>query len=136
MIPNGIARYESVKITTATPGDVLVSLFDGLFKFLHVARHSMNSGDRARAGISISKAHAIISELMLSLDDRHAADLCKNLRSIYDFCLFRLTQANRHNQIEGIDEVLRVLAPIREAFTAAVRQVAATQTLQPTGSGG
>ncbi len=133
MIPNGIARYETVKITTASPGDVLISLLDGLFKFLNVARHCLRNGDRARAGQSICRAHAIVAELMASLDDRHYPELCERLRGIYDFSLSRLTHANRHNTPEAVDEVVRVLTPIREAFTAAVRQVATNQSLAPTG---
>ena len=133
MIPNGIARYENVKVTTASPGDVLIALLDGLFKFLNIARYSMRNGDRARAGVSISKSHAIISELMVSLEDHHAPELCETLRGVYDYCLFRITEANRHNDVKGIEDVMRVMTPIREAFTIAVRNVAA-QALPATGS--
>jgi len=41
-----------------------------------------------------------------------------------DFCLTRITYANRHNNAAAIEEVMRVMTPIREAFTIAVRSVA------------
>lgn len=123
MIEKHIARYQSVQITTSSPGEVLIALLDGLFKFLHVAKHCLGSGERARAGQAMSRAHAIISELLTSLDHSQAPELCQNLASIYDFCLSRISHANRHNDSKAIEEVMRVMTPIREAFTTAVRSL-------------
>jgi flagellar protein FliS len=128
MIEANIARYQAVKVTTSTPGDLLVALFDGLFKFLHIARHNLTSGDRAKAGIAMSKAHAIISEFLASLAPEHAPELCQNLARVYDFCLTRITYANRHNDPKAIEEVMRVMTPIREAFAIAVKSVAQGQS--------
>jgi flagellar protein FliS len=125
MIEASIARYQAVKVTTSSPGDLLVALLDGLFKFLHIARHHLaKGGDRAKAGQSMSKAHAIITELLTSLAPEHAPELCQNLSRVYDFCLTRITYANRHNDPQAIEEVMRVMTPIREAFTIAVRNLA------------
>jgi flagellar protein FliS len=135
MIEKHIARYQSVQITTSSPGEVLIALLDGLFKFLHVAKHCLGSGDRARAGQSMSRAHAIISELLTSLDHSKAPELCQNLAGIYDFCLSRISYANRHNDSKAIDEVMRVMTPVREAFTTAVRSLP-KDGAQATGSTG
>jgi flagellar protein FliS len=125
MIEATIARYQAIKVTTSTPGDLLIALLDGLFKFLHIAKHHLaNKGDRAKAGMAMSRAHAIISELLASLAPEHAPELCQNLARVYDFCLTRITYANRHNDAAAIEEVMRVMTPIREAFTIAVRSVA------------
>jgi flagellar protein FliS len=125
MIEANIARYQAIKVTTSTPGDLLVALLDGLFKFLHIAKHNLGpKGDRAKAGMAMSRAHAIISELLASLAPEHAPELCQNLSRVYDFCLTRITFANRHNEPAAIDEVMRVMTPIREAFTIAVRSLA------------
>jgi flagellar protein FliS len=131
MIEATIARYQAVKVSTSTPGDLLVALFDGLFKFLHIARHNLTSGDRAKAGIAMSKAHAIISEFLVSLAPEHAPELCQNLARVYDFCLTRITYANRHNDPKAIEEVMRVMTPIREAFTIAVKSLAQGVPIPP-----
>ena len=115
-------RYQSVQITTASPGELLVTVFDGLIRFLNVARMGLANGKRAQAGEAIGKAHAILTELSVSLDHNHAPDLCANLTALYEFSMGRLTQANLKNDPTKIDEVIRVLAPIREAFTTVVRQ--------------
>jgi flagellar protein FliS len=114
-------RYQSVQITTSSPGELLISLYDGLFRFLNVARFALTNGKRAQAGEAISRAHAIVSELRISLDPAHAPDLCRNLSALYDFSLGRLTEANLRRDPSKIDDIIRVLAPVREAFTTVVR---------------
>jgi flagellar protein FliS len=135
MIDKHVARYQSVQITTSNPGDVLVALLDGLFRFLQLAKHCLVSGDRARAGPAMSKAHAIISELLGSLDHSVAPELCSTLAGLYDFCLSRISHAVRHNDSKAIEEVMRVMTPVREAFTTVVRTLP-REGAQPTGSTG
>src|SRR5262249_43726355 len=118
-------RYQSVQITTSTPGELLISLYDGLFRFLNVAKVMMANGKPAQAGEAISRAHAILTELRCSLDAAHAPELCANLSALYDFSLSRLTQANLRRDPTKIEDIIRVLAPVREAFTAVVRGGAA-----------
>lgn len=125
MIESAAARYQTVQVTTSTPGELLVALYDGLFKFLNIARHMLRNKSRAQASEAISKAHAIISELLVSLDHNYAPDLCRNLEALYGFCLDRIVYANLHSDPVAIDEVVRVLTPVREAFTIAVRSLAA-----------
>jgi flagellar protein FliS len=81
--------------------------------------------------MAMSRAHAIIAEFLASLAPEQAPDLCQNLARVYDFCLTRITFANRHNDPAALDEVMRVMTPIREAFTIAVRQVAQQGTGDP-----
>jgi flagellar protein FliS len=119
-----LARYQTAKIQVSDPGELLMALFDGLFRFLHVARHSMRSGKRAQAGEAISRAHAILGELYVGLDHERAPDLCANLAALYDFSMARVTQANMKNDATLLDDVVRVLTPVREGFGEAVKQVA------------
>jgi flagellar protein FliS len=125
MTPNVAARYQAVQIRTEDPGEALVALYDGLFRFLNVARYGLRNGQRARAGEALSKAHAIISEFYLALDHSVAPELCANLAALYNFCLDRLTTANVKNNADAVDEVIRVLGPVRDAFTTVVRSEAA-----------
>src|SRR5882724_1539294 len=124
MSANVAARYQSVQIRTNDPGEALVALYDGLFRFLNVARYGLRNGQRGRAGEALSKAHAIVSEFYLALDHKQAPELCANLAALYTFCLERLTRANIKSDANAIDEVVRVLQPVRDAFTTVVRSEA------------
>lgn len=116
------ARYKQVQQTTLTPGELLLALYDGLFRFLNGAKYSFSKGDNAKAREFLGKAHAIISELYLALDHKSAPELCANLASVYDFSMARITDANRQAKAEYVDEVIRVLTPLREAWQQAVPQ--------------
>jgi flagellar protein FliS len=119
-----LSRYGAVKVTTANPGQLLIMLYDGLFRFLREAQSAMAANDRARAGERIGRAIAIVNHLLGTLDDRHAPTLCDKLQGLYRFCLSHLLKANIEQSSIKIDEVLRMLAPLREAWVTAVATLA------------
>jgi flagellar protein FliS len=115
-------QYKLVQITTANPGEVLVALYDGLFRFLLVAKHMLPMpGKRGQAGEAMSRAHAIVSELYTGLDRAAYPELVDNLSRVYEYCLGRITHANIKNDAKAIDDVIRVLTPIREGFAQVVK---------------
>ena len=114
------ARYAQVRDSTSTPGDLLLALYDGLFRFLNGAKLCMENKQLPRARELLSKCHAIISELMIALDHDVAPELCDQLEGLYQFCIDRLQIASRKGEITPIEEVVRVLTPLREAWILAV----------------
>jgi flagellar protein FliS len=124
VIPNAIAarRYKAVQVKTSSPGDILVMLYDGVFRFLGEARTAMANDDRARAGDRINRAHAILTEFTAGLNHSVAPELCANLQGVYMFSMGHLLSANLTQDPTKIDEVMRVLTPLREGFKEAVRQ--------------
>jgi flagellar protein FliS len=113
-------RYKQVERHTMTQGELLLALYDGLFRFLNGAKVCFSQGQPARGRELIGKAHAIVSEFYLALDHKVNPELCNNLAGIYDFCLSRLTECNRSGDPALVDEVVRVLTPLREAWQQAV----------------
>ncbi len=127
MIGSAVARYKEVQQQTSTPGELLLALYDGVFRFLAGAQHSFATGHRAKGSELVSKSHAIISELLLALDYSQSPELCEKLASVYDFCLSRLTEANMKGDAQKVAEVIRVLTPLREAWRVAVPKAAIEQ---------
>lgn len=120
MIGTAVSKYKEVAAKTSTPGELLLALYDGLFRFLLGAKHCLENGQRPRASELISKAHAIISELFMALDHKQSPELCERLALVYDFSLSRLTEANMKGEVAKVEEVIRVLTPLREAWRIAV----------------
>jgi flagellar protein FliS len=120
MNPNVLSRYGAVQASTSSPGQILVMLYDGLFRFLNEARVALQEKRRGRAGELISRAHAILDTLSSTLNPEHAPELCSNLEALYLFCMQQLIAANIQSKVEPIDDVLRILAPLREAWTEVV----------------
>ena len=120
MLGKAAQRYNQVRANTSTPGELLLALYDGLFRFLNGAKVCFENKQEARGRELVSKARAVVSELLLALDHKVAPELCANLAAVYDFALARITDANRQAKEEYVDEVIRVLAPLREAWQVAV----------------
>ena len=122
MAPAALKRYKSVQVTTSSPGEILILLYDGMFRFLGEAIAAMKAGERGRAGEKLDRAHAILGELVVGLDPKVAPELCTNLESVYMFCMGQLVEANLTQDPAVLADVVRVLTPLREAWTTIVRE--------------
>jgi flagellar protein FliS len=121
-VENAAQRYNQVRMTTNTPGDLLLALYDGLFRYLNQAKICIQGKQMPRARELLSNCYAILSELYIALDHSMAPELCANLEALYGFCMDRVQLASRKGQVDSIDEVVRVLTPLREAWQVAVPQ--------------
>ncbi len=129
-LPNqaALARYASVKVTTASPGQVLVMLYDGLLRFLREAQAAIAAKNPARVGERIGRAMRILEHLLGGLDASKSPVLVERLQSLYVFCMRHLVRANIEQSSDKIADVIRLLAPMRDAWATAVAQVAAQGT--------
>jgi flagellar protein FliS len=120
-------RYRQIVVSTSTPGELLIALYGGLFRFLKQARVLIEAKQRGKACEQVSKARAIICELDMALDPEVSADLCRNLSALYGFCIDRLRIATREDSVQAIDDVIRVLSPLYQAWQIAVPQATREQ---------
>jgi flagellar protein FliS len=120
MYQQAARRYEQVQATTSSPGEILLALYDGLFRFLRGAEICFQNKQLVKGRELLSKSHAIVSELLLALDHGKSPELCAQLESIYDYCMGTIVQANIKTDVQLISDVIRVLTPLREAWVQAV----------------
>jgi flagellar protein FliS len=130
MLGKAADRYNQVRASTSTPGELLLALYDGLFRFLNGARACFEAGESARGREFVGRAYAIISELFLALDHSVAPELCGNLAAVYDFALSCLSAANRDAKVKSIEDCIRVLTPLREAWALAVPKAMAEANIK------
>lgn len=112
------ARYRGVQMSTASPAQLVVMLYDGVTRFVNEADEAFGRDDRARAGDRIGRAIAIVDELAATLDPAHAPELAENLVALYGFCKRRLFDANLRRDRQALKDVVTALAPVREAWAA------------------
>jgi len=130
MLEIAVNRYRQVVASTSTPGELLLALYAGLFRYLRVSRKLLDEKRRSQATPLLSKAHAIVCELDMALDHDVWPELCQNLAGVYGFCQDRLIHAIRHGSPEAIDDVIRVLTPLQEAWQIAVPQATREQGMR------
>lgn len=111
-------------VTGANPHQLVSLLFDALQQSLASAKAAILSGDIATKGRSISRAVRILEEgLKASLDANRGGELAANLRSLYDYCILKTTEANLRNDATMIDEVIRLIHPVSDGWNQIRGQV-------------
>ena len=108
--------YRENSILTASPEQLVVMLYDGAGRFLRQAEGSIIDGAWLQASEKLSRAEAIIDELLATLD-MDAGEVADRLQSIYVFCKMRLIEARIERDPVRVDQVARRLAELRDAWS-------------------
>ena len=108
--------YRENSILTASPEQLVVMLYDGAGRFLRQAEGAMIEGSWIQAGEKLTRAEAIIDELLATLD-MDAGEVADRLQSIYVFCKTRLIEARIERDAVRVDQVARLLGELREAWS-------------------
>jgi flagellar protein FliS len=113
--------YAESSVLTASPGQLVVMLYDGAIRFLRQSAEHMRAGDRERARERMRRAEAVIDELNGTLDMTYG-EVAERLRAIYLFSKRRLIRANLDFDPAKVDGVARMLAELRDAFAQVVER--------------
>ncbi len=112
--------YQRVSTQTASPGHLVVMLYDGAINFLERALAGFTHEDPLEFNETISnnvlRTQQILSELNSSLDMERGGEVSKTLRQLYYYMDERLTQSNLHKSREGIEESIRHITVLRDAW--------------------
>ena len=109
-------NYQKTQVTTASKEKILLLLYEGAIRFIRHARVAMKENKIAEKGTNISKATAIISELMATLDFKVGGDLAVELESLYVFMIDKLIEANIKNDAECLDVVENLMRTLYVAW--------------------
>jgi flagellar protein FliS len=107
--------YREASVMTASPEQLVVMLYDGAGRFLTQAGGAMLGGTWLQASEKLSRAEAIIDELLATLD-MEAGEIAERLQAIYVFCKTRLIEARLERDPGRVDQVARLLAELRDAW--------------------
>jgi flagellar secretion chaperone FliS len=113
---NPYKAYQKTSITTASREKVLLMLYEGAIRFVKHAEVAMLDRKIAEKGKQISKATAIISELMATLDFKVGGQLAVDLESLYVFMIDKLIEGNINNDVECLRTVEQLLRTLYTAW--------------------
>jgi flagellar protein FliS len=108
--------YRQQSVMTASPGQLVVMLYDGALRFLLQAAAAMRADDHLLADAKLRRAEAIIDELHATLDKDRGGEIASRLEGIYVFCKRRLIEARIEREAAMIDKVAELLGELREAW--------------------
>jgi len=112
--------YKAQSVQTASPGKLVLMLFDGYLRFTSSAKHAWNEIDMIKKNEGINnnliKAQNIVTELQSSLDMSVPGDLPGTLYRLYDYVLSNLQQANLTKNLQKVEEADKVISELRDAW--------------------
>ena len=111
--------YQRNAIMTATPAELTLMLYDGAIKFCNIAIVAIEKKDIEKANANIKKAQAIINELRVTLD--HKYSVWEDFERVYDYIARRLLEANLQKDIEIIEDALKYIREMRDAWKEVMR---------------
>src|SRR3954453_13800030 len=105
MVATGYARtYRANAILTASPGQLVLMLYDGALKALNLAREGFDrpAEDPRRIeaiNAHLLKAQAIIGELQSGLNMEAGGEFARTMHRLYDYHNRRLFEANLRKHV-------------------------------------
>ena len=111
--------YRSSSVMTASPGQLVVMLYDGVARFLKQAEILADEDAWGQASERLTKADAILDELLVTLDLEAGGELAQRLQAIYVFCKRLLIECRIEKTVEPIRHAARLLGELREAWAEA-----------------
>jgi flagellar protein FliS len=113
-----LRSYKETQIKTATPGKLVVMLYDGAVKHLSLALEGLNSRHRSydRVSEQLVRAQDIITELMVSLDFERGGEIAKSLFNLYMWMNRQLLDGNIRKDTAPLESVRSVLQELRAAW--------------------
>ena len=116
------AAYRRGDVLAATPGQLVVLLYDGALRFLRQATVALREREIERAHNTLRYAERIIAHLDGTLD-YNQGELPQRLHMIYAFCLVHLGKARTNLDPSKVEEVSDMLRELREAWSQVAAEV-------------
>ena len=128
------ATYKNSTVETASPGKLLLMLYDAAIRDLDIAMQGVAEKDIAGAHKRIIRAQDIITEFMCTLNMDY--ELSGKLLLLYEYLHRRLVEANIHKDVEIIAEVRGFLVELRDSWQEAVNKASGAGQRVAAGGGG
>ncbi|NLO83176.1 MAG: flagellar export chaperone FliS [Clostridiales bacterium] len=116
---NPYLQYQQQNVNTASPGELVVMLYDGCIRFIKQAIEHINNKDPQGAHNAIIRVQDIVLEFMSTLDMNY--EISKNLLALYDYMYGRLVEANMQKDVNILQEVLEFVTELRDTWAEAVK---------------
>jgi flagellar secretion chaperone FliS len=122
------AQYREMQVMAATPARLTVMLFEQLEVLLRRARIAIENEQVEVRVENLTKARAIVSELLSTLDLERGGQLAIDLSMLYGFLLSELIDVGIRRDVVRLGRLIGIVATLRAGFTEAAAQLDTKQT--------
>ena len=106
------------RISMANSTELIVILYDMVLSYADDAEEALGADKDHDFYASISRMRNCINELMCSLHMEY--EPAQTLLSLYRYCMRKLSAAGVRRSIEPLDEVRKIIKPLRESYAGLV----------------
>lgn len=117
---NAALAYKNNAISTASPGDLTLLLYEGAIKFCNIAIMAIEKKDFDKAHTNIIKAQNIIIEFRSTLNFDYP--IAKDFDVAYDCIYERLLQANIKKDVVLLEEALGFIRDMRDTWKEVIKR--------------
>ncbi len=114
-------RYKQDYVTTASPIDLVIMLYDGCIKQMKLAKIHIEDESVRDFQVSIEKAEEIILELIRSLNMK--IEMSNDLFDLYQFMVNELVQISFSQESERLDPIIDMMSSLRESWVEAKKSL-------------
>lgn len=119
MAANPYQVYQQNNVTTASPGELTLMLYNGCLKFIKHARLGIETKNIEMKNTNLNKAQAIIRELMITLD--RSMPISESFLPLYDFINLQLIDANVKNDLNALAEAESLVTEFRDTWKEVIK---------------
>ncbi|MFP7442328.1 flagellar export chaperone FliS [Bacillus infantis] len=116
---NPYQSYQQNSVTTASPGELTLMLYNGCLKFIVQAKKAIADKNIEAKNTNIQKAQNIIKELMVTLNMDQ--EVSQNMMSLYDYMNRQLIEANLKSDAAILDEVEGLVTEFRDTWKEVIQ---------------
>lgn len=121
------SQYQEVAVRSASPGQLVVMVYDHLLLNLRRARIGMERQDVELKLVAFDKSRQALGELLATLDHERGGEVAAQLSALYTFMFGELTELGTRSDVVRLDRVIGMVTELRETFA----QVAAMHVQVP-----
>lgn len=111
--------YKNNSVSTASPGELTLMLYNGCLKFLGKAKVAITEKNIQEKNVNLQKAQNIIQELMVTLNMN--IEISKSMMQMYEYMNHRLIEANLKNDVQIIEEVEGYTLEFRDTWKQVIQ---------------
>jgi flagellar secretion chaperone FliS len=117
----GYQAYKKTQIQTSDQGNLILLCYDGTINFIRQAIKAHQDKNDAAMDELLTKSQNVLWELINGLNFE-AGQIAYNLDSLYNYMIRRLIDAQYHNTIEPLNEVIGYLQELRESWQTIIKK--------------
>lgn len=128
--------YLRTQVLTASPEKLRLLLLEGVLRFLRQGRDGLERKDYAASYEGFSQARNIVVELMTSIREEQAPELCARVRSLYTFIFRIIAEASLEKDPAKADKAIELMEYERATWELAMKRIASESSdgsLTPSG---